>query len=204
MLSRLTNVALLLVCIGAGLAALAGVIFAVGASPVAVAVALWQGAFGTPYNTADTLVQTIPLLLTGLAVAVSFRCQLFNIGAEGQLMAGAMAATWAGTMPLPAPIHLPLVLIAGAVAGAAWSGIAALLKLYRGVQEVLSTLLLNFVALQLLAFMVRGPLQEAAKAFPQSEPLLIPARLSLLLATDTTAFRRDIGPAAHCSPFGST
>jgi simple sugar transport system permease protein len=176
----LKRLLLLLFCMMGGLLALALVLLAIGASPVAVAIALWQGAFGTAYNAADTLVQTVPLLLTGLAVALSFRCQLFNIGAEGQLLVGGMAATWIGTMALPAPIQLPLVLVAGAVGGALWSGIAGLLRLYRGVQEVLSTLLLNFVALQLLAWMVRGPLQETARAFPQSDQLLIPARLSLL------------------------
>ncbi|MDX1933345.1 MAG: ABC transporter permease [Capsulimonadales bacterium] len=177
----LRSAGLLAVCLSGGLFALALVILLVGASPLSVAAALWQGAFGSPYNAADTLVQTVPLLLTGLAVALSFRCQLFNIGAEGQLLVGAMAATWAGTSPLPAPLLLPMALLAGAGAGALWSGIAGLLRLYRGVQEVLSSLLLNFVAIQMLAWMVRGPLQEAEKAFPQSDPLLIPARLSLLI-----------------------
>ena len=135
----------------------------------------------TRYNIADTLVQTAPLLLTGLGVALAFRCQLFNIGAEGQLLVGAMAATWIGTRHLPAAIHLPSALLAGAIAGALWAGIAAALKIYRGVQEVLTTLLLNFVALQLLAWMVRGPLQEAQGGFPQSDALAIPARFALLI-----------------------
>lgn len=178
----LSSLLLLSVCLALGLAALAGVVLLIGASPIAVARALWQGAFGTRYNAADTVVQTIPLLLTGLGVALAFRCQLFNIGAEGQLLVGAMGATWVGTMHgVPAPIHLPLTLLAGAAAGAAWAGIAAAMKIYRGVQEVLSTLLLNFVALQLLAWMVRGPLQETAKAFPQSDPIAIPARFALLI-----------------------
>lgn len=177
----LRDLPLLLLCLALGLAALALVIRLAKASPVAVAGALYAGAFGTRYNVAETLVQTVPLLLTGLGVALAFRCRLFNIGAEGQLLLGAMAATWAGTAPLPAPLHLPLTLLAGAIGGALWAGIAALLKIYRGVQEVLSTLLLNFVALQGLAWMVRGPLQEAAKAFPQSDPIAIPARFALIL-----------------------
>ncbi|MEI6432171.1 MAG: ABC transporter permease [bacterium] len=178
----ISNLPLLSICLGIGLATLTGVILLIGASPIAVASALWNGAFGTRYNTADTIVQTIPLLLTGLGVALAFRCQLFNIGAEGQFLVGAMCATWIGTMHgVPAPLHLPLALLAGALAGAAWAAIAAAMKIYRGVQEVLSTLLLNFVALQLLAWMVRGPLQEAAKAFPQSDPLAIPARFLILI-----------------------
>jgi simple sugar transport system permease protein len=178
---RLRDVPLLLLWLALGLFTLAGIVRLAGASPIAVAQALWFGAFGSSYNVADTLIQTVPLLLTGLSVALAFRCQLFNIGAEGQLLVGAMAATWIGTMRPPAPVHLPLVLIAGAVAGGLWAGIAAVLKIYRGVQEVLSTLLLNFVALQMLAWMVRGPLQEAAGRFPQSDEIAIPARLVLLL-----------------------
>ena len=180
----LRDLPLLAVCLALGIATLAGVIRLTGASPVAVAAALWRGAFGNVYNTTETLAQTAPLLLTGLGVALAFRARLFNIGAEGQFLVGAMAATWVGVShvePVLKPLLLPLVLLAGAGAGAAWAGIAAWLKLYRGVQEVLSTLLLNFVALQLLAWAVRGPLQEAARGFPQSDAIAVPARLALLV-----------------------
>jgi simple sugar transport system permease protein len=122
----------------------------------------------------------VPLLLTGLGVALSFRARLFNIGAEGQFLMGAVAATWVGTMPVAPGLHLLCVLVAGAAAGALWSGLAGLMKLYRGVQEVLTTLLLNFVAVQTVAWMVRGPLQEAALRYPQSDKIAIPARLLLL------------------------
>jgi simple sugar transport system permease protein len=168
-------------CLLGGLGILCGVIWSAGASPLAVGAALWSGAFGSRYDIGETLLQSVPLMLSGLAVIVSFRTRLMNIGAEGQLLLGAIAATWLGTMRLPAPIHLPLCLFAGAAAGALWSCLAAVLKLWRGVQEVLSTLLLNFVAVQLVAWVVRGPLQEAAGQFPQSDRLLIPARLALLL-----------------------
>jgi ABC-type uncharacterized transport system permease subunit len=178
----LRDLPLLLLFLVLGLGTLALVIRMAGASPVAVAKALYAGAFGNTYNLTETAAQTVPLLLTGLGVALAFRGKLFNIGAEGQLLVGAMAATWVGTTKgIPAPLHLPLVLLAGAAAGALWAGIAALLKLYRGVQEVLSTLLLNFVALQGLAWMVRGPLQERAHQFQQSDPIAIPARLALLV-----------------------
>ena len=177
---RFRSLGLLAACVAGGLGVLALVILAAGASPVAVGQALWAGAFGSRYNAAETLIQTIPLVLTGLAVALSFRAKLMNIGAEGQLLVGAIAATWVGVSRLPAPVHLPLCLAAAAIAGALWSGLAGALKLWRGVQEVLSTLLLNFVAIQMVAWMVRGPLQEAAKGFPQSDKLAIPARLALL------------------------
>lgn len=166
--------------IAGGLLLLAVVVRIAGASPVAVAVALWGGAFGSRYNSAETLIQTAPLLLTGLGVALAFRARLFNIGAEGQFLAGAAAAVWVGVAPLPAPVHLLCVFVAGVAAGAFWAAIAGWLKVYRGVQEALSTLLLNFVALQLVAWLVRGPLQEAAARFPQSDKIAVPARLVLL------------------------
>lgn len=172
---------ILVVAFALGLGALALVVRAVGASPILAARALWDGAFGSAYSVSETLVQTAPLLLTGLGVAVAFRCRLFNIGAEGQFLVGAIAAAGIGTRHgIPAPLHLPLALAAGALAGALWSGIAGLLKVYRGVQEVLSTLLLNFVAQQLLAWMVRGPLQERAGEYPQSDLIAVPARFVLL------------------------
>lgn len=178
----LRDLPVLLACILLGVLVLVAVIRLAGVSASAVAGALWIGAFGTRYALADTFVQTTPLLLTGLGVALAFRAKLFNIGAEGQLIVGAMAATWVGTQPgLPAPLLLPLALVLGATGGALWAGIAALLKIWRGVPEVLSTLLLNFVALQMLAGSVRGPLQEAARAFPQSDALRVPARFALVV-----------------------
>lgn len=165
-----------------GLLCVALVVGAAGASPTVVARALASGAFGSAYHASETLVQTVPLLLTGLGMALAFRCRLFNIGGEGQLLLGAIAATWAGTrLAPPAALHLPLALLLGALAGAGWAGIAALLRIFRGVPEVLSTLLLNFVALQGVAWMVRGPLQEAAGDFPWSDKIAIPARLVLLV-----------------------
>ena len=124
---------LFLLCGAAALGVLAGVVSLTGASPAVVAQTLIYGAFGTRYNLAETLIQTTPLILTGLAVALAFRCRLFNIGAEGQLLMGATAAVWVGTSPLPKPLLLPLALCAAGAAGAFWAGIAAVLKLYRGV-----------------------------------------------------------------------
>ena len=170
----------LLLCLLGGLSLLVLVILAAKASPLAVAAALARGALGSKDSLANTLVQTTPLLLTGLGVALAFKGKLFNIGAEGQFLLGAIFATWAGTQKLPAPLYLPLVLLTGALGGALWAALAAALKLWRGVQEVLSTLLLNFVAVQLVAWLVRGPLQESVKQFPQSDKLAVPARLAFL------------------------
>lgn len=169
-----------LACLLGGLTLLALVILAAKASPLAVAVALGRGAFGSKDSIANTLLQTTPLLLTGLGVGLAFKGRLFNIGAEGQFLLGAIFATWAGTCGLPAALVLPAALMAGALGGALWASLAALLKLWRGVQEVISTLLLNFVAIQLVAWLVRGPLQEAAKQFTQSGKLPLSGRLAFL------------------------
>ena len=139
--------------------------------------ALVTGALGSTANLAETLVKTTPLLLTGLAVMLAFESGIFNIGAEGQFRAGALAATAVGTLPQPFPCQTVLVLLAGAVAGAAWSSVAAAMRIGRGVSEVIVTILLNFVALYLVSYAVHGPLQEAAAAYPQSDPLPPSARL---------------------------
>lgn len=155
-----------------------------GHDPVAAFGALLQGALGSPTAILSiTLVRTVPLLLTGLAVALAFRAGVWNIGAEGQLYAGAVAAVWVG-------LHLggwppwaagSAVLLAGAVAGALWAAIPALMKLRLGVGEVITTLLLNFVAIELSAWLIHGPLQEPRGVFPQTESIAEAARLPLIV-----------------------
>jgi simple sugar transport system permease protein len=135
--------------------------------------ALWSGSLGSWYAlTSATLVRAVPLLCTGVAVAIAFRAGVFNIGAEGQLLVGAAAAaTVALATPLaawPAVLALPIALAAAAVAGGLWAGIAALLRTRFGVLEVISTIMLNFVALHFVSYLVRGPLQEPTHVYPQS------------------------------------
>lgn len=142
--------------------------------------ALFAGAFGSWYAFGSgTLVRSTPLILTGLAVAIAFRAGVFNIGAEGQFIVGAIAeATVALTLhSLPAILLLPLGLIAGVVAGAAWAWIAAVLRTRFHVLEVISTIMLNFVALYLASFLVRGPLQEPTHIYPQTTSIVDAARL---------------------------
>jgi ABC-type uncharacterized transport system permease subunit len=142
--------------------------------------ALWTGSLGSWYAiTSSTLVRAIPLMLTGTAVAVAFRAGVFNIGAEGQLLVGAAAAA---AVALAAP-HSGVVatigaLLAGAAAGAAWAGVAAVLRARFGVLEVISTIMLNFVALYAVSYLVRGLLQEPTHAYPQSAPLAEGVRLA--------------------------
>jgi len=108
---------------------------------------------------------------------VAFQSGVFNIGAEGQFLAGALAATAVGTRPAPAALHLLLVLTSGALAGAVVAAAAGALRILRSVNEVISTILLNFVLLYLVSYAVHGPLQEAAHRYPQSDPLLPSATL---------------------------
>lgn len=170
------------------LAILALLLVVTGHDAVAGLRALGRGAFGSWYAiTSATLVRAIPLGLAGLAVAVAFRAGILNIGAEGQLLVGATAAagiavasglsTGPYTGALPAPLVIVLMVLGGAVAGAAWSGVAAFLRARFGVLEVISTIMLNFLALNLVGFLVRGPLQEPQRINPQS--LSLPPSLQL-------------------------
>jgi simple sugar transport system permease protein len=141
--------------------------------------ALWSGSVGSWYSlTSATLVRAIPLMLSGCAVAIAFRAGVFNIGAEGQLLAGAAAAT-AVALALPAfgTATLLLALVLGAAGGAAWAAIAALLRSRFGVLEVISTIMLNFVALYTVSYLVRGPLQEPTHVYPQTSSIADAVRL---------------------------
>jgi len=147
-------------------------------------IALWRGSLGSPYAiTSGTLVRATPVMLTGLSVALAFRAGVFNIGAEGQLLAGAAAATAVSMLPVLGMSYAsaPLALLAGAAAGGSWAGVAALLRMRFRVLEVISTILLNFVALYLVGYLVRGPLQEPLRIYPQSRSLALSARLPRLL-----------------------
>jgi ABC-type uncharacterized transport system permease subunit len=131
----------------------------------------------------DALVRATPLIITGLAVAFAFRGGVFNIGAEGQLLIGAIASTVI-TLQLQTSLGKLVVLpaiVAGAIAGALWAGIAAELKRRFHVLEIISTIMLNFIAIHLLSFLVRGPLQEPTRIYPQTETILASARLPRLI-----------------------
>ena len=155
-----------------------------GHSPGRAFVAMFDGAFGSWYQFVSvTLVRAVPLALTGLAVAVAFRAGILNIGAEGQLLAGAAAAAALATVlgNASAFVALPLLLFAGGVVGALWASVAAWLRRRFGVLEVISTIMLNFVALNLVGFLVRGPLQEPLGIYPQSPTLPGSLQLPILI-----------------------
>jgi simple sugar transport system permease protein len=154
-----------------------------GFNPVQAFGALVSGAFGSPDRFLSiTLVRAVPLTLTGLAVALAFRAGVWNIGAEGQFYAGAAAATWVGLQPFTLPV-VPGVLVAmgaAGVAGAGWALLPALMRSRLGVGEVITTILMNFVAINLVGWLVNGPLQETRSVFPQSDSVAAWARLPAL------------------------
>jgi len=162
-----------------------GVLLALGGyDPLAAAGAMLAGAFGSADALLSiTLVRSVPLILTGLAVALAFRAGVWNIGAEGQLYAGAIAGVWVGLSggELPAGLLVPAVLLASAGAGAAWALVPTLMRLHLGVGEVITTILMNFVGIHLAAFMVHGPLQEPRGVFPQTDQIALAARLPPLV-----------------------
>jgi ABC-type uncharacterized transport system permease subunit len=145
----------------------------------AALLALWNGSVGSWYAlTSATLVRAIPLMLTGCSVAVAFRSGVFNIGAEGQFLVGATAAAAVAlAWPASGVLGVLLALGAGAIVGGAWAGIAALLRTRFGVLEVISTIMLNFVAIHAVSLLVRGPLQEPTRIYPQTSAISESLRL---------------------------
>lgn len=144
--------------------------------------ALVVSSLGSSTAIGRTVNETTPLILAGLSVALAFRAGLFNIGGAGQLMMGAATAGYVGiTFSLPAPLHVPLAIAAGIVGGAVWGGIAGFLKARTGASEVISTIMLNFVALRSLDYLLTTEsfLREG-RLDPISEPVRPSGRLSLL------------------------
>ncbi|MEO8285701.1 MAG: ABC transporter permease [Chloroflexota bacterium] len=125
-------------------------------------VGLWQGAVGSPQNIAGTLMTSTPYIFAGLAVALAFKCGLFNIGAEGQLAVGAISSAFVGyaVTGLPFPVHVFLALAAGLFGGLIWGAIPGFLKAYTGAHEVIITIMLNYIALSLVQYLLGGPMKD--------------------------------------------
>lgn len=143
----------------------AGLLLALKVNPLQAYGAMAQGALGTVSGLTQTLVKATPLLLVGLGITIAFRGGVINIGGEGQLIVGALAAT-AVALALPewpGVILLPLTLAAGALAGGAWGGVPGVLKARLKVNEILSTIMMNQIALQLANFLLRGPMIDPAE-----------------------------------------
>ncbi|HEY0396561.1 MAG TPA: ABC transporter permease [Candidatus Elarobacter sp.] len=152
-------------------------------SPIAGFAALFDGAFGTKGEIAETLVQTTNLLFPALGIAIAFRAGLFNIGAEGQLIIGGFAAGWLGAQfALPGYLAVPMVLLAGMLGGGVWGAIPGLMRARFGANEVIATLMLNVVAVLLTTYLVTGPLQQGNAGASETGPLPRAAQLPDLLA----------------------
>ena len=180
-LERRERVALPVVLVAPVLAVLASmalcsVLIAMAGAPVLPAYAtLFSTAFDGRLGLTETLTRATPLIFTGLAAAVAFRARFWNIGAEGQFYLGALAVAAFGSVDhgLPQPLLVPLLLIAGAVAGALFLAGPAILRLRFGVDEVVTTLLLNFVAVLFVSMMIEGPMKDPlAFGWPQSVPVI--------------------------------
>jgi general nucleoside transport system permease protein len=139
----------------------------VGGDPIAAYKGLIQGAFGSPKALSETAVWATPYIFAGLAVAVAFKGGLFNIGAEGQLAFGAVTAALIGYalpgwlhMDIPAYIHIPLAVGLGMLAGAIWAAIPGALKAYTGGHEVINTIMMNYIALNITSYLLNGPMRD--------------------------------------------
>lgn len=151
-----------------------------GGDPFMAYIGLFEGAFGTPKALSETAVWASPYIFAGLAVALAFKGGLFNIGAEGQLAFGAVMAALIGyalpgwlQIDLPAFIHIPLAIGFGALAGALWAAIPGALKAYTGGHEVINTIMMNYIALNMTSFLLNGPMRDP-------NPLNVVARTPLI------------------------
>jgi len=169
----------------AGLAAICAVFAASGVDPFYALARIFAGSFGSAYGLGETATKAIPLILIGAGLAFVFRAKFWNIGAEGQLLAGATAATWIGlNVGLPGPLLVPLMFLAGFAAGAAWGVLLALLKARFGVYEVISSLMLNYVAYELIMLLVTGPWKGPTQhGFPYTDDFSRAASLAVLPGT---------------------
>jgi general nucleoside transport system permease protein len=158
MSNRLVNILVPVVSVILGLLVGAVVMIVSGYDPVEGYIALWNGIFGDAYTIGETIRQITPYILAGLAVAFAFRTGLFNIGVEGQLIVGWFAAAYVGITfdELPKMIHLPLAIIAAALAGALWGFIPGLLKAKFKVHEVIVTIMMNYIALHTSNALIRA------------------------------------------------
>ncbi|WP_158701741.1 ABC transporter permease [Lentibacillus sp. Marseille-P4043] len=166
--NKMFNILVPIISVLLGLIFGAIIMLAFGYNPIKGYAALWQGSFGDLYFFGETLRKVAPYILTGLAVAFAYRANLFNIGAEGQVIVGWLAAVWVGlAVDAPMYIHLPLAVIAAAVAGAVWGFVPGLLKAKLGVHEVIVTIMMNYIALYCTNEIIRSVLTDNAETTDQ-------------------------------------
>jgi general nucleoside transport system permease protein len=175
---RLRGIASSLLAVVLALLVSMGIIAAFGDPPLAAIQNLWIGAFGSSQQIGGTLSYLTPLVIVALGWILVASVGRISVGFDGQILVGGILATTVGVnlAGLPTALHLPLGILAAIAGGAVWAGIAAWLWAARRVNEIIATLLLNFVAAKIVAWLVRGPLQEPSGGFPQSSPLTPSAR----------------------------
>jgi len=163
------------------------IIYAIGKNPITAYGIMLKGAFGGSEQLANTIVKMTPLVLTGLAVGFGFRAGVFNIGAEGQMAIGALLGSIVAMNvgAVPPVLAIPLSIIAGMFAGAIWASIAGFLKAYTGAHEVISTIMLNWIAANLASFMAVGPL-AVGSGTPKSPEIADSAKLPVILKVQAT------------------
>ena len=198
-LPRWADVVLLpAVCLAVALLVAGGVAAAVGQDPINVLVVLVKGAFGTPRGISYTLYYATTFIFTGLAVAVAFHGGLFNIGAEGQAMMGglgtALMALWLGPA-LPGWVLIQLMLLAGALFGALWAAVPAVLQAYRGSHVVITTIMFNFIASSLMVYVLVNFIRPKSMMSVESAPFAASAKLPSM-----SAFLSSIGIDWPSSP----
>jgi len=153
--------------------------------------ALFVGSLGSPRAISETLFAATPLILAGLAVAVGFQAGLFNIGVQGQMLIGGMAGLWVGfSIDVPMIFHIPLALIAAIIGGAFWGAIAGFLKARTGAHEVITTIMLNFIAIFLVDYLLQSSLFQQAG---RNDPISQPANASAQFPTLIGSYRLNIG-----------
>lgn len=187
LIRRFENLFSLLVpftAVASALAIIGIMILSLGSSPLIAFKALFEGAFGTTYDIATSLNRATPLILTGLGLAVAYSGGVFNIGGEGQIMMGGLAATIVGVYVkgFPPLIHLPLTLIAGFIGGAIWGVIPGYFYAKNGTNLIITTIMLNSVADGIIHMLVKGPIQEPPGNYPQSPLVQTTAELPLILS----------------------
>jgi len=177
------NLTLPIIAIAATLVLCAGLIVLAGANVLEAYGYLLLSGVSSRFNLVETLVKAAPLAFTGLAVAVAFRAKFWNIGAEGQLLAGAMAAAFIGGREgLPGWSLVPLMIVGAIVAGAAWASLPAILKVRYKVDDVVSSLLLNFVIFYAMTALLDGPWKDPLSGYPDSPDIRAAAEFPILLA----------------------
>lgn len=152
-----------------------------GENPFDAIAIMANAAFGGKFQLSETILRASPMILTGLAALVALRARFWNIGGEGQLIAGAMLAAWVGAHPsVPAFLIVPAMLLAAALAGAAFAGIPAILKTRFRVDEVVTTLMLNFIILYLMMALLSGPWKDPVSGWTDSPDIRLDAEFPII------------------------